>query len=230
MMAYGPGVLAHSTNGDKTWTAVPSTDIVFSLGYKPNSADKVRFISPHVGFLFGASFYVTTDSGATWVKKTSPGIISDIQATQGSTHAMVSACGNPATCQKKDPYTVARDGSTFSRLKEVPQVHLGSELETHGSSAYILAPSLNSVALWRSLKNSPRDPVATLCKWMGADFGSVAAWSESGLVPICGWEPSAGMQMKFVYHSTGFDLEQTFPDGDSKLGDVGAMEECFLIE
>lgn len=202
MMGYGPGVLARSTNGGKTWTAVPTTNIDFGLGYKPNSADQVRFISPRVGFLFGASLYVTTDGGATWVKKTSPGIIYDIQATQGSAYAMVSACGNPATCQKEALYKVARDGSTFSRVKEVPQVYIGSELETHGSSAYLLARSLGSVALWRSLGNSPWEPVATPCRWMGADFGSVAAWSESGLALVCGSEPSAGMQMKFAYQST----------------------------
>ncbi len=171
---------------------------------------------------------MTTDGGATWVKRASPGVIYDIQAAKGSTYAMVSTCGNPNSCQDEALYEVASDGSAFSRVNGVPNVSLGSELETHGSSAYILARPTNfdtgQIVLWRSLSDGPWQPVATPCTWTGAVFGSVSAWSSSGLALVCGAPPGAGMQSKFAYHSTDSGSTWSNPSQiHSKLGYVGDL-------
>lgn len=206
---YGPGVLAKTNNYGITWSKVPTPGIKFYTNGSDTTysyANGVRFANSDLGFLFGSSFYVTTNGGNSWHKEASPGTIYDIESGAGSVYALVNKCGISVSCGTATLYKIENNGTTFAQIDPSITVNWDSRLVVQGDKAYLLAdptnPGPSQIRLWRSTKHKIWNSVITPCKWSGANFGALAAWSTTGLVLVCGLEPGAGSQMKTAYYST----------------------------
>jgi photosystem II stability/assembly factor-like uncharacterized protein len=209
---YGPGTLAKTTDGGKTWQTLPTPGINYGQYGEPigTGVTAVRFADNQHGYLYGDQLFVTSDGGLTWQQQQPPGPIEDIEATAGSVYAKVRDCATPSECAAAQTstarlYEVSSDGARFTLVGPPDQVSDDSQLLTYGGSMFLLAPDMTvpgSTTLWIHRPDSSWQHQSTPCDWSGADFGAMAAWSANGLALVCGLPPGAGNQLKVAYAST----------------------------
>lgn len=88
--------LARTLDGGDSWAQLPVPS-GYGLGSGPGAVGGVRFATTSTGFLFGHTYWSTTDSGESWKRLPSPGPITDLEvARNGRIWALVQQCRAPA--------------------------------------------------------------------------------------------------------------------------------------
>ena len=234
---YGPGTLAKTTDGGTSWQTVATPGIDYGQYGEPidSGATGVRFVDDRHGYLFGDQLFVTSDGGATWRRQQTPGPVADIEDAAGTVYALVRDCPTAAACAAAQTATdrlfeLSGDGATFTTVGPTGPVSDLSQLITHASSVFLLAPDTTvpgPTTLWTKLPDGSWQQQSTPCEWSGADFAAMASWSATGLALVCGSEPSAGNQPKVAYTSTdtgGHWHEVAAPDASGYVADLAAAD------
>lgn len=234
---YGPGTLAKTTDGGTSWHSVATPGIDYGQYGEPitTGATGVRFVDDRHGYLFGDQLFVTSDGGATWQQHNAPGPVEDVEDAAGTVYALVRDCPTASGCWAAQTatdrlYEISGDGAKFTLVGLPDPVSDLSQLITHGSSVFLLAPDTTvpgPTTLWTELPDGSWQQRSTPCDWSGADFGAMAAWSATGLALVCGSEPSAGNQPKIAYTSTDAGRhwhEVVAPDASGYVADLAAAD------
>ena len=107
----GPGVLARSSDGGRTWKVVPTAGIKYAEpGFGPG-VWRVSFADRRDGYLLGSRSYVTSDAGVHWRALAAPGPILALQSGAGQVYAAVLRCANLNRCDTAGLFR-ARLGAT----------------------------------------------------------------------------------------------------------------------
>ena len=234
---YGPGTLAKTTDGGTNWQTVATPGIDYGQYGEPiaTGATGVRFVDDRHGYLFGDQLFVTSDGGVTWQQHHAPGPLEDVEDAAGTVYALVRDCPTASACWAAQTatdrlYEISGDGAKFALVGPPDPVSDLSQLITHGSSVFLLAPDTTvpgPTTLWTKPPDGTWQQRDTPCDWSGADFAAVAAWSATGLALVCGSEPSAGNQPKIAYTSTDTGShwhEVGPPDTSGYVADLAATD------
>ena len=234
---YGPGTLAKTTDGGTNWQTVPTPGIDYGQYGEPidTVATGVRFVDDRHGYLFGDQLFVTSDGGTTWRQQQAPGPVEAVEDAAGTVYALVRDCLTASACAAAQTatdrlYEISGDEARFTLVGPPDPVSDLSQLITHGSSVFLLAPDTTvpgPTTLWTNLPAGTWQQRSTPCDWSGADFGAMAAWSATGLALVCGSQPSAGNQLKTAYTSTDAGrhwLEVAAPDSGGYVADLAAAD------
>ena len=84
-----PAVLAHTTDGGRTWARVPAPPTTLSPAPDASSGvGQVRFANRLDGWVYGPDLWVTYDGGAHWLKSTFANVYA-LEAGAGTVHAVL---------------------------------------------------------------------------------------------------------------------------------------------
>jgi hypothetical protein len=236
--AYGPnrpmssqgigpfvGELAVTYDGGQHWSTLPAPGSEYSAS---GGASSVLFVHSYRGYLYGDGLFTSTDGGVHWQRITAPGSVSHVAVAGDKLYVTAMTCPASAPlCGIYDLYVGQLDGSGFERVpigeyNQTQLSSLGSRVFLYGSPAGVIAP----VGPYRATVSSSADGVhwssfSAPCEADGADSGSLAAFSDSGLALVCGSSPSAGIQGKTAYVSTDSGAHWTQQGADSSLPNPG---------
>jgi photosystem II stability/assembly factor-like uncharacterized protein len=184
--------LASTADAGRTWS---------HLATLPSSAKDagVRFATPLIGFLFGASYAVTTDGGRSWATQQSPGYISDLETMDGHVYALVTPC---ARCRRVALYDATTAAPALHRVATVPpMVGDAVSVSVYKDSAYLLDTVKGGAGtVWSTLDGSRWSQQTSPC---GTTMGLVTQWSNSGVAAACDVRLfGSGRESKQVFVST----------------------------
>jgi hypothetical protein len=199
-----PGALAITHDRGEHWSMLPSPHVSYGA---PGGAKSVLFIDANRGYLYGDGLFATTDGGAHWRRIPAPGSISQLAATSSALYVMAMTCpASTPLCGTYDLYAGQLNGTVFSRTGSVTDT-ANAQLSASGSRVYVLwSPNVTTgpahLGVSTSSDTAHWASYATPCVALGADDGSIAAFSDAGLALVCGNSASAGIQGKSAYLST----------------------------
>jgi hypothetical protein len=227
----GAGVLARTLDYGHTWTVLPTPhiDSVMPGVFPDRGVSDVTFVTPLEGYLFGGRLYATSDGGHVWSRRRVSGPVWDVEAGAGRAYALVAAC---PTCAAR-LYLLAGDGRELVDAGPPPGLWTG--LVVHGLSVYLLGFSTprrhrrSVTTLWASHDGGETWQRETApCPIPGLTSGTLAAWSATGLVLVCGGQPGAGSQAKTIYASTDggarWQLTTRMPMGPGYVASLAAAD------
>ncbi len=192
-------LLEKTTNGGKTWTAVPAPAVSLVPPYTPSpktAVSTVRFANASDGWLFNPGLWQTTDGGKQWHQVSLPvaGMVVAVAASDGEAYAAVEP--TVGGYDKAELYESAA-GGTWTLVKGVWPANT---ITVSGHSAWVgIAPKIstttNAGKTWTGLSFScPRSALAS---------SGVAAASPSDVAIACSDQgfPQPGTSIKDVYVS-----------------------------
>jgi photosystem II stability/assembly factor-like uncharacterized protein len=198
---FGPGALARTTDGGRSWRAVRGLGLPYGAPGCPRCIAGVRFGDRRHGYMFGGPFIETADGGRSWSIIPGPAPVIDVETSGREAYALGMIWPSFRTAQL---YRL-----TGIRLVPVgpplPVTTRWPQLVVHGTGVYLLNPSGvgRPSTLWASHDAGHSwQRLTAPCTWPGADGGALAAWSAAGLALACGSQPAAGNQAKTFYVST----------------------------
>lgn len=96
-----PIALSATTDGGKTWQALPAPDTVQAGSIVPGGVQALRFASRRHGWLFGPGLFATSDGGLTWTDQQPEGEIIALEPAGDAVWAIERLCSNTrrSTCE-----------------------------------------------------------------------------------------------------------------------------------
>jgi hypothetical protein len=213
-------VMRKTTDGGRTWTAVPAPDAPPADQSTPpaTAVGTILFTSAGTGWAFGPALWQTGDGGGTWRKMSVPGPVRDLAAAGNRVLAVTNRCGastgaSTGACRFQvysaalgsDDWRAVPGAAGSDDQQAVPgAVGPGSaRLVVSDGVGYVfavaagqgrpvlLAGPVNGSARWR--------PVPDPC--VAASSGALAAAPGGWLFLGCGGEPGVGEQVKAAWLS-----------------------------
>jgi photosystem II stability/assembly factor-like uncharacterized protein len=145
--------LRETTDGGRAWTTVRTPELLDPYAQLDGGATcavrlcafGVRFVTSHVGWLFGPSFLQTTDGGRTWTRVAGPDVI-DVEASLGV--ALRLTTEHWADCDSTCTYHVEREVLGTNAWHQVTTaVPDNPSLIVLGNDAYVVSvPPIGSSA------------------------------------------------------------------------------------
>lgn len=114
--AHGPCAAVYGTeNGGRTWSRLSSAGSL-ACGSVSLCVDRLLFVTPRIGYLYGPALFVTTDGGRTWTHAASPPVESLVSSGGELFRLVYHGTGCPGPCnpslQRSEP-----GGRTWSTLR-----------------------------------------------------------------------------------------------------------------
>jgi photosystem II stability/assembly factor-like uncharacterized protein len=198
------GVVAQTIDDGETWSLLSTPAIDPTVAGNGQGGDgQIRFGSPSVGFIFGSSYYVTTDGGQTWQQNTSNGYIDDLEVVGGRVYALVRPTQLSSTVNL---YSATVENPTLRLVSGIGQMHgvPGADaiaINDHsvdvivGNSVFWTSPD---GVTWHTAKNPCTDqPTA------GSVESTLLATLNLGtVVAACGYDEHAGTEVKRILLTT----------------------------
>jgi hypothetical protein len=232
---FGPGIVAHTGDGGRDWSALPAP----AIGSTDPAGDGdygIRFADGATGYVFGSALFVTQDAGQDWRPVDLPGRVIDLETMNNRVWALVSTCTG---CDSLHLYGATVDDPThFAPVPGVPVLRgsadaidgMQGEIAVHNTSVFVMT---GGASLWSSADGVSWQPQANPCP-PGDDFAdALSAWSSSGLVAVCGGEPSAGQEQKLAFESSDSGADWTAvpappPNGYAAALSAGTARDVVL--
>jgi hypothetical protein len=178
----------------------------------PMTVNSIRFADGDNGWMFGSGLYATHDGGRTWKPIDLPGHVTDVEASNGRAFAVVADCtaGN-GWCSSGRVFEATTGTDRFRPVPGLGQFadpkrrEFSASIVLHGYAVYVVLRTGSRATLAASSDGRTWELRELPCRtWSPANVGQsdLAAWSENGLVLVCGGMPGAGMQLKDVYESS----------------------------
>lgn len=134
--------LAVTHDGGASWSAMPGP-AASGGATVVRALDGVRFATERIGFLFGTTFWLTTDAGSRWKPLPTPGRITDIEVAGGGAGrlwALAQQC--PRACGTERLYTAPVSDPRFRLVPDVSPLPDGwaqLSLTADGQGVFVLA-------------------------------------------------------------------------------------------
>jgi len=221
-----PLQLRSTTDGGHTWYAANAPHVQALTG---TPGWQVRFVSDHVGWLYGAGLYRTTDGGQTWNDSSLGHAILSLAASGGSVWAIAADC-NQGQCLGMTLYRSADQGTSWSRASAQPAMvgQAAQLIRVNDSTGWVLSFSTINASLdsalavthnggqsWQRLVR-PCAPETSI-----ADTG--AALADGTLWIVCGGDHAMGQERKQVIVSHDGGAHWNFPPDAPALGFIGQL-------
>ena len=217
-------VMRETTDGGRTWSAVPAPDAPPADQSTPpaTAVGTILFTSPGTGWAFGPALWQTRDGGGTWRKMSVPGPVQDLAAAGNRVLALTSRCGastgastgaSAGACRFQvysaavgsDDWRAVQGAAGSDDQQAVPgAVGPGSaRLVVSDGVGYVFAMAAGQdrpVLLAGPVNGSARwRPVPDPC--VAASSGALAAAPGGWLFLGCGGQPGVGEQVKVAWLS-----------------------------
>jgi photosystem II stability/assembly factor-like uncharacterized protein len=194
--------LASTVDGGSTWTYAGAGPAAIS-GSNP-AVSKVRFATKNDGWAFGPQLWSTHDGGRTWTAQSTPGPVSDVEASGGVAYALEASCGTPPCIQgdRLLQTPVSTDGWTAisgPKLADGP-----GSLAPHGNTVWVVVNGGGTSTFDMVVGGNSWHRLTNPCAAAGADLAlvGVAPVSTSDLFELCAGDPGAGSETKVVLFSS----------------------------
>jgi photosystem II stability/assembly factor-like uncharacterized protein len=194
------GVLEQTRDAGRTWQRMVTPGVHWSYSEVQPGVSRVRFVDSKRGFLFAPDLYATVDNGRHWRRWPAPGAVEDLQQAGSWLYVIVSACRRTAAeCAQRRVY---RAPLGTARWRPVVSVNGDAvELIARGAHLYVAASRSTPSRLGTLAVSDGGQRWTTHPLPCGAWSVALAAWSDRGLVLVCGDQPGAGNQIKTAYRS-----------------------------
>jgi photosystem II stability/assembly factor-like uncharacterized protein len=212
--------LTRTTDGGKTWTALPApaVSLVPPVTATPASAvSTVRFENASDGWLFGPGLWATTDGGKQWRQVPLPGVVVALAASDG----VVFASAEPANggLNQTRLYRSKVGSTTWARVAGVTP---SAALAVSGHSVWAgiapaLATSTDGGRHWSTLPFH--------CPASHIDASGLAAASTADVALACSNSgfPQPGQSQKDVFTSTDGGRTFTLAGHPAEAGETGLL-------
>jgi hypothetical protein len=195
-------VLASTSNGGSSWSYAGAVPVAIT---GPNPAvSKVRFATKNDGWVFGPQLWSTHNGGQTWTEQTTPGPVSDVEASGGVAYALEASCGTPPCIQGDHllQTPVSTDGWTAisgPKLGDGP-----GSLAPHGNTVWVVVNGGGTSTFDMVVGGTSWHRLANPCPAVGTDLAlvGVAPVSMTALFELCAGDPGAGSETKVVLFSS----------------------------
>jgi len=164
----------------------------------------VRFATASDGWVFGPQLWATHNGGHTWNEITTPGPVSDVEASGGVAYALMASCGTPPCIQGdrvlKTP--VSTDGWTAISGPALPDG--AGSIAAHGNTMWVVVNGGGSSTFDMITGGTSWHRLPNPCTAVGADLSlvGVAPVSASNMFLLCAGNPGAGSEDKDVLFSS----------------------------
>jgi photosystem II stability/assembly factor-like uncharacterized protein len=225
-----------TTDGGRTWQAKAAPPVEPSFFKESSNYHKVgylHFANAQDGWAFGSSFFSTHDGGTSWQAENRPEEIIAVESVDKTVYAATRTCSQPYACSIG--LLVSTDtGHSWRNLASLP--HLS------GPAVQMVALTAQDVWLlsWGTPYSPPGDsnsgPAPTNlvvthdggqswqaltnpCMEKGWLEARLAAANPQQFWLLCGTQPGAGQQIKYLYQSG--DGGQNWKEVKAKMGGSG---------
>ncbi|HWE64746.1 MAG TPA: YCF48-related protein [Chloroflexota bacterium] len=210
-----------TTDGGRTWHPVvapvvsPAWHFIAAPTVSPadqgnvdarGSAGYLRFATTRIGWLYGPGLFVTDDGGSSWTRQRSPWATVALAPVGASVWALQEQCASPPSQHCSFRLIVSTDtGHTWHipavqpRLSGPQQMQLvrtdagHAWILTFGGSHATLLATVDGGKHWQA-RGYPCGPV-------GSFIDRLAAHDDTHLWLLCGGQPAAGTEFKYLYRS-----------------------------
>ena len=196
------GLLASTSDGGANWSLVALFPAPIS---GPNPAvSKVRFATKNDGWAFGPQLWSTHDGGRTWIAQTTPGPVSDVEASAGVAYALEASCGTEPCVQGDRLLQTPVSSDAWTAISGPKLADGPGSLAPHGNTVWVVVNGGGTSTFDMVVGGSSWHRLANPCAAAGADLAlvGVAPVSTTQLFELCAGDPGAGSETKVVLFSS----------------------------
>ena len=197
--------VARTTNGGRTWHALPSLGGLATNEESGDSVRAIRFGNQDNGWLFGPALYATHNGGQSWKRLPTQGDVIALEQTKGTTWVVVSSC-QAGGC-KLSLWTAPSSSDSFVMRSVIPGTDANEKTyqlvragSTHGwlsgwgnGDSQILRTT-DGGKTWKEIANP--------CDTQGNYRQRLSRYDTRNLWLVCGSDAEGDTQVSNVYHST----------------------------
>lgn len=214
--------VARTTNGGRTWHALPSLGGIKTNEESGNSVRAIRFGNQNDGWIFGPTLHATHNGGQSWKQVPTDGDVIALEQTKGTTWLVISSC-QAGGC-KLSLWTAPSSSDAFKLRSVIPGtdanektyqlVRAGSThgwLSGWGNGDSEILRTTDGGKTWKEIANP--------CKTQGNYRQRLSRYDAQHLWLVCGTDAGADKQVSNVYHSSNagssWGSKNTGPDNGS---------------
>lgn len=197
--------VARTTNGGRTWHALPALGGIKTNEESGNSVRAIRFGNQNDGWIFGPTLHATHNGGQSWKQIPTDGDVIALEQTKGTTWLVVSSC-QAGGC-KLSLWTAPSSSDSFTMRSVIPGtdanektyqlVRAGSThgwLSGWGNGDSEILRTTDAGKTWKEIANP--------CKTQGNYRQRLSRYDTRNLWLVCASDAEADVQVSSVYHST----------------------------
>lgn len=197
--------VARTTNGGRTWHALPGLGGIKTNEDDGNSVRAIRFGNQNDGWIFGPTLHATHNGGQSWKQIPTDGDVVALEQTKGMTWLVVSSC-QAGGC-KLSLWTAPSSSDKFVLRSVIPGTDANEktyQLVRAGSSYGWLSGWGNgdSEILRTTDAGKTWQEIANPCKTQGNYRQRLSRYDTHRLWLVCGTDAESDTQVSNVYHST----------------------------
>jgi hypothetical protein len=202
-------VLASTADGGSTWAYVGAAPAAIT-GPSP-AISKIRFATKNDGWAFGPQLWSTHDGGKTWTAQTTPGPVSDVEASGGVAYALEASCGTPPCVQGDRVLQTPVSTDGWTAISGPKLADGAGSLAPHGNTVWVVVNGGGTSTFDMVVGGNSWHRLANPCTAAGADLAlvGVAPVSTTQLFELCAGDPGAGSETKLVLFSSDGGVHAT---------------------
>ncbi len=135
------GAILRTTDGGSVFAGIPSPPV------GAGAVSQLRFASPLDGYAFGPELWQTADGGATWAKVPIPGQVTELEAADGETYALVTGAGS-ANSTSNELLTAPIGSQQWRQVSTPTPLGYGAQFALSGPNLYVLGGNGDLVLLY----------------------------------------------------------------------------------
>ena len=197
--------VARTTNGGRTWHALPALKNVKYGEDAGNSVRAIRFGNQNDGWIFGPTLHATHNGGQTWKQIPTDGDVIALEQTKGTTWLVVSSC-EAGGC-KLSLWTAPSSSDSFVLRSVIPGTDANEKTyqlvragSTHG---WVSGWGNGDSEILRTTDGGKTwQEVANPCKTQGNYRQRLSRYDTQNLWLVCASDAESDTQVSSVYHSS----------------------------
>ena len=214
--------LASTVDGGSTWTFAAAVPAAIT-GSSP-AVSKVRFATKNDGWAFGPQLWSTHDGGRTWTHETTPGPVSDVEASGGVAYALEASCGTEPCVQGDHLLTTPVSSDAWTAISGPKLADGPGSLAPHGNTVWVVVNGGGTSTFDTVVGGSSWHRLPNPCAAAGADLAlvGVAPVSTAQLFELCAGDPGAGSETKVVLFSSDGGAQATATSAAPARGGIAS--------
>ncbi|HVF06756.1 MAG TPA: YCF48-related protein [Frankiaceae bacterium] len=197
--------VARTTNGGRTWHALPALKNVKSGEDDGDSVRAIRFGNQNDGWIFGPTLYATHNGGQSWKQIPTDGDVVALEQTRGTTWLVVSSC-EAGGC-KLSLWTAPSSSDSFTLRSVIPGTDANEktyQLVRAGSAhGWVSGWGNGDSEILRTTDGGKTwQQVANPCKTQGNYRQRLSRYDTQHLWLVCASDAESDTQVSSVYHSS----------------------------
>jgi photosystem II stability/assembly factor-like uncharacterized protein len=135
------GAILRTTDGGSAFAGIPSPPVSAS------DVSQLRFASPLDGYAFGPELWQTADGGSTWTNVPVPGQVTELEAADGESYALVTSAGS-ANSTSNELLTAPVGSQQWRQVPTPTPLGFGAQFALSGSNLYVLGGNGDQALLY----------------------------------------------------------------------------------